>query len=143
MGFEGDSIQISLVSFGLMSAAMDFSMLGENVTWTPCAAATWVKYRCVPPYTSETETTWLPAASDCNIFAVVAEPEAKARAKRACSRDAIAFSKFSLLAASAIVRTWEGDGKHTGWDSSSYYTRTRQRACLHYFAQKWLRGKSE
>lgn len=55
-----------------------------------------MKYLCVPPYTSDTETTWLPAASDCNIVAVVAEPEEKARAKRACSRDAMAFSKFSL-----------------------------------------------
>lgn len=55
-----------------------------------------MKYLCVPPYTSDTETTWLPAASDCKIVAVVAEPEEKARAKRACSRNAMAFSKFSL-----------------------------------------------
>ena len=45
VGFEGDSIQISLVALGRMSSAMEISMLGEKVTATPCAAATLVKYR--------------------------------------------------------------------------------------------------
>jgi hypothetical protein len=42
------------------------------------------------------ETTWAPDASDCRMTAVVAEPEEKARAKRACSSAAIAVSKLSL-----------------------------------------------
>jgi hypothetical protein len=48
VGFEGDSIQISFVS-GWMSSSISSSMEGENVTWTPWAAATFVKYRWVPP----------------------------------------------------------------------------------------------
>ena len=55
-----------------------------------------MKYRWVPPYTSETDTTCEPWARDCKIVAVVAEPEEKDRANRACSRAAIARSKLSL-----------------------------------------------
>ena len=40
--------------------------------------------------------TWEPWARDWRIVAVVAEPEEKARAKRACSRAATARSKLSL-----------------------------------------------
>jgi hypothetical protein len=72
-------------------------MLGLNVTWTPCAAATLVKYLCVPPYTSLIDTTCEPAASDWSITAVVEEPEAKASAYLACSSAAIAVSKLSRL----------------------------------------------
>lgn len=39
-----------------------------------------------------------PAARDWRITAVVAEPEAKAKAYRACSRAATASSKWSLFA---------------------------------------------
>jgi hypothetical protein len=55
-----------------------------------------VKYLCVPPYTSETETTWEPGAKEWRIVAVVADPEEKARAYLACSRAATASSKLSL-----------------------------------------------
>lgn len=75
---------------------MSISMLGEKVTCTPWAAATLVKYRWVPPYTSETDMTWEPAARDWRMTAVAAEPEEKARAYRACSRAATASSKLSL-----------------------------------------------
>ena len=50
----------------------------------------------MPPYTSETETTCDPAASDWRTVAVVAEPEEKAREYLACSRAATACSKLSL-----------------------------------------------
>ena len=80
-----------------MSPAISNSILGEKVTLTPCAAATLVKYLCVPPYTSETETTWLPKARDWRIVAVVADPEANARAYLACSSAATAVSKLSLF----------------------------------------------
>lgn len=39
-----------------------------------------------------------PAARDWRMTAVVAEPEAKAKAYRACSRAATASSKWSLFA---------------------------------------------
>jgi hypothetical protein len=40
------------------------------------------------------EITWEPAARDCRITAVVAEPEEKAKANFPFSNAAIAFSKF-------------------------------------------------
>ena len=43
VGLLGVSIQISFVSLGRMSSSISSSMLGENVTWTPWAEATWVK----------------------------------------------------------------------------------------------------
>lgn len=49
VGLLGDSIHISFVSFGRINSATSNSILGEKVTWTPCAAATFVKYRWVPP----------------------------------------------------------------------------------------------
>jgi hypothetical protein len=42
VGFDGDSIQMSLV-LGRMSSAMSISMLGLNVTLTSCVSATFVK----------------------------------------------------------------------------------------------------
>jgi hypothetical protein len=42
VGFEGDSIQMSLV-LGRMRSAMSISMLGLNVTLTSCVSATLVK----------------------------------------------------------------------------------------------------
>jgi hypothetical protein len=42
VGFEGDSIQISLV-LGRISSAMSISMLGLKVTLTSCVRATLVK----------------------------------------------------------------------------------------------------
>lgn len=97
VGFDGLSIQINLVSPGRMSFSTSCSMDGENDTSTPCVAATFVKYRYVPPYTSDMETTCDPRASDWTIVAVAAEPEEKARAYFAFSRDATACSKLSLL----------------------------------------------
>lgn len=97
VGFEGVSIQISFVDAGRIREVMSERMLGVKETSTPCAAATLVKYRWVPPYTSDTLTTWEPWARDCRIVAVVAEPDEKARAYRACSKAAIAVSKFCLF----------------------------------------------
>lgn len=54
-----------------------------------------MKYLCVPPYTSDTETTCEPEASDWRMTAVVAEPEENASACFACSSAAIAVSKLS------------------------------------------------
>lgn len=110
VGLLGLSIHINLVS-GRIISAISTSIDGENVTTTPCALATCVKYRCVPPYTSDTETTWDPAARDWRIVAVVAEPDEKASANRACSRAATAVSKLSL---------------------SSYQSETTMRTCCEY-----------
>lgn len=43
VGFEGDSIQMSLVSLGRIRPSMSSSMEGEKVTCTPWAEATLVK----------------------------------------------------------------------------------------------------
>ena len=63
MGFEGDSIHMSFVS-GRIRDSSEVSRCGEKETETLCEAATFVKYRCVPPYTSLTEMTCEPAARD-------------------------------------------------------------------------------
>lgn len=43
VGLLGLSIQMSFVSSGRIRSAMSTSMVGEKLTCTPCAEATWVK----------------------------------------------------------------------------------------------------
>lgn len=105
VGFDGVSIHTSLVSFGRISFSTSNSKHEVNDTSTPCAEATLVKYLCVPPYTSETETTCEPGAKEWRSVAVVAEPEEKAKAYFACSRAATASSKLSLVKVSIPCQT--------------------------------------
>ena len=127
VGFDGLSIHTSLVWPGRIRLSTSSSMLGENVTVTPCAVATWVKYRCVPPYTSETDTTCDPAARLCRMVAVVALPDENANACRPCSNAAIAVSKFVLRAVSGRPEM-HSCRLRTGSGSRYAYIRNRRSA---------------
>ena len=75
--------KVPTLVLGLIASLMTSSLwpsISKNETSRPHAAATWVMYLLVPPYTSLTLRTCDPGPRDWMMVAVVAEPEAKVRA---------------------------------------------------------------
>src|SRR5882762_4830329 len=64
----------------LAMAASGVCSKSMKVTSIPCAEATLVIYRLLPPYTSFTLKTCAPGPRDCRTVAVVAEPDENAKA---------------------------------------------------------------
>src|SRR5579862_1536823 len=96
VGFDGVSIHTALVSSLINAFSISAFDKLAKVVCKPLCFATFVIYRCVPPYTS-CELTICPPLKLSRIAAVTALPLANARPYLALSRAATAISNRSRV----------------------------------------------